>query len=292
MNAPVYNFAYLDEQTKRMIRRAILKAIAIPGYQVPFASREMPMPYGWGTGGVQVTAAILGPDDVLKVIDQGSDDTTNAVSIRKFFAKTAGVRTTTRTTEATVVQTRHRIPETALSERQVLVFQVPIPEPLRFLEPRETETRRMHALADYGVMHVKLYEDIARHGHIATTYAYPVKVDGRYVMDPSPTPKFDNPKMSNCAALQLFGAGREKRIYAIPPYTKVVSLDFEDHPFERYRHQGTCALCGSTESFLDEVVTDDRGGRMFLCSDTDYCEGRRNNADGGPPPATAELRRA
>ena len=75
MTAPVYNFAYLDEQTKRMIRRAILKAIAIPGYQVPFASREMPMPYGWGTGGVQVTAAILGPDDVLKVIDQGSDDT-------------------------------------------------------------------------------------------------------------------------------------------------------------------------------------------------------------------------
>ena len=39
-----YNFAYLDEGTKRMIRRAILKAIAIPGYQVPFASREMPMP--------------------------------------------------------------------------------------------------------------------------------------------------------------------------------------------------------------------------------------------------------
>ncbi|RUW46549.1 alpha-D-ribose 1-methylphosphonate 5-phosphate C-P-lyase PhnJ, partial [Mesorhizobium sp. M8A.F.Ca.ET.021.01.1.1] len=32
-----YNFAYLDEQTKRMIRRAILKGIAIPGYQVPFA---------------------------------------------------------------------------------------------------------------------------------------------------------------------------------------------------------------------------------------------------------------
>jgi alpha-D-ribose 1-methylphosphonate 5-phosphate C-P lyase len=54
-----YNFAYLDEDTKRMIRRALLKALAIPGYQVPFASREMPMPYGWGTGGVQVTAACL-----------------------------------------------------------------------------------------------------------------------------------------------------------------------------------------------------------------------------------------
>jgi alpha-D-ribose 1-methylphosphonate 5-phosphate C-P lyase len=275
-----YNFAYLDEQTKRMIRRAILKAIAIPGYQVPFASREMPMPYGWGTGGVQVTAAILGLDDVLKVIDQGSDDTTNAVSIRKFFAKTAGVRTTTRTEEATVIQTRHRVPEKPLTAGQVLVYQVPIPEPLRFLEPRETETRRMHALADYGLMHVKLYEDIARHGHIATTYAYPAKVADRYVMDPSPIPKFDNPKMSDCAALQLFGAGREKRIYAIPPHTTVVSLDFEDHPFERYRHPGSCALCGSGDSFLDEVVTDDHGGRMFVCSDTDYCEGRRAPAEG------------
>ena len=30
---PAYNFAYLDEQTKRMIRRALLKAVAIPGYQ-------------------------------------------------------------------------------------------------------------------------------------------------------------------------------------------------------------------------------------------------------------------
>jgi len=281
MTAPVYNFAYLDEQTKRMIRRAILKAIAIPGYQVPFASREMPMPYGWGTGGVQVTASILGPDDTLKVIDQGSDDTTNAVSIRKFFVKTAGVATTTRTEEATVIQTRHRVPEAALTEDQVLVYQVPIPEPLRFLEPRETETRRMHALSEYGLMHVKLYEDIARHGHIATTYAYPVEVGGRYVMDPSPIPKFDNPKLSDCAALQLFGAGREKRIYAIPPYTNVKSLDFEDHPFEAYRHDAHCELCGATNSYLDEVITDDAGGRMFVCSDTDFCEQRR--AEGHAP---------
>ncbi|HEV7252622.1 MAG TPA: alpha-D-ribose 1-methylphosphonate 5-phosphate C-P-lyase PhnJ [Mesorhizobium sp.] len=271
-----YNFAYLDEGTKRMIRRAILKGLAIPGYQVPFASREMPMPYGWGTGGVQVTASILGPDDRLKVIDQGSDDTTNAVSIRKFFEKTAGVATTTSTAEATVIQTRHRIPERVLTEDQVLVFQVPVPEPLRFLEPRETETRKLHALADYGLMHVKLYEDISRHGHIATTYAYPVEVDGRYVMDPSPTPKFDNPKMDCCAALQLFGAGREKRIYAVPPYTKVTSLDFEDHPFTVQKFSSPCALCAAEGVYLDEVLLDDRGGRMFVCSDTDFCQERRD----------------
>ncbi len=272
--AAEYNFAYLDEQTKRMIRRALLKALAIPGYQVPFASREMPMPYGWGTGGVQVSAACLTPEDTLKVIDQGADDTTNAVSIRKFFERTAGIATTERTCDATLIQTRHRIPEMPLREGQILVYQVPMPEPLRFLEPRETETRKMHGLEEYGLMHVKLYEDISRHGHIATAYSYPVKVEGRYVMDPSPIPKFDNPKLES-AAIQLFGAGREQRIYAVPPYTKVVSLDFEDHPFEASKADHPCALCGATESYLDEIITDDAGGRMFVCSDTDHCATRR-----------------
>ena len=270
-----YNFAYLDEQTKRMIRRAILKGLAIPGYQVPFASREMPMPYGWGTGGVQVSAAVMTPDDTLKVIDQGADDTTNAVSIRTFFERTAGICTTTETSKATVIQTRHRIPEEPLREDQILVYQVPIPEPLRFLEPRESETRKMHSLEEYGLMHVKLYEDISRHGHIATSYAYPVNVEGRYVMDPSPIPKFDNPKLADMAAIQLFGAGREQRIYALPPYTQVISLDFEDHPFEASKADQACGLCGAEHSYLDEVIIDDAGGRMFVCSDTDYCEKRQ-----------------
>jgi alpha-D-ribose 1-methylphosphonate 5-phosphate C-P lyase len=274
-----YNFAYLDERTKRMIRRALLKAVAIPGYQVPFGSREMPLPYGWGTGGIQVTASILGPKDVLKVIDQGADDTVNAVNIRRFFERTAGVATTGRTREASIIQTRHRIPETPLGERQIIVYQVPVPEPLQRLEPREAETRRMHALCDYGLMHVKLYEDIARYGHVSTTYDYPVRVNGRYVMAPSPIPKFDNPKMHMNPALQLFGAGREKRIYAVPPYTRVESLAFEDHPFEVQRWERPCALCGATDSFLDEVVTDDRGGRMFVCSDTDYCGERRTRKE-------------
>jgi len=271
-----YNFAYLDEQTKRMIRRAILKAVAIPGYQVPFASREMPLPYGWGTGGIQVTASIIGRDDTLKVIDQGADDTTNAVSIRRFFARTAGVATTEQTTEASIIQTRHRIPETPLTEDQIIVYQVPIPEPLRWLEPREAETRKMHALAEYGPMYVRLYEDIAQYGRVTTAYDYPVLVNGRYLMRPSPIPKFDNPKMDMNPALQLFGAGREKRIYAVPPHTSVKSLDFADHPFAVEKWDQSCAICGAEDSFLDEIIVDDRGGRMFVCSDTDYCRSRQS----------------
>ena len=269
-----YNFAYLDEHSKRMIRRALLKAVAIPGYQVPFGGREMPMPYGWGTGGIQLTASVIGPDDVLKVIDQGADDTTNAVSIRNFFKRVCGVKTTVSTVDATLIQTRHRIPETPLSNDQILIYQVPIPEPLRFIEPRETETRTMHALEEYGVMHLKLYEDIARYGHISTAYAYPVRVNGRYIMDPSPIPKFDNPKMHRSPALQLFGAGREKRIYAVPPYTDVVSLDFEDYPFEIQQWDDSCAICGADHSFLDEIITDNEGNRMFVCSDSDFCQQR------------------
>ena len=275
MSAVQVNFAYLDERTKRMIRRAILKAVAIPGYQVPFGSREMPLPYGWGTGGIQVTASVIGPQDVLKVIDQGSDDTVNAVNIRRFFARTTDVVTTTRTTEATLIQTRHRIPETPLREGQLIVYQVPVPEPMQRLEPREAETRTLHGLAEYGLMHVKLYEDIARYGHIATTYDYPVMVNDRYLMAPSPIPKFDNPKLDRSPALQLYGAGREKRIYAVPPHTPVKSLDFDDHPFEIETWTECCALCGSTESFLDEMIVDDTGKRLFVCSDTDYCESRR-----------------
>ena len=237
-----YNYAYLDEQTKRMIRRAILKALAIPGYQVPFGSREMPVPYGWGTGGIQLTAAIIGPDDVYKCIDQGADDTTNAVSIRRFFAQVADVAVTEDTGEATIIQTRHRIPEKPLKEGQVLVFQVPQPEPLRGLEPRETETRAMHAYEEYGLQYVSLYESVAAYGYIASTVGYPTMIEERYLMSPSPIPKFDNPKMADNEAILLFGAGREKRIYAVPPYTRVRSLDFEDHPFETQTWEENCAL--------------------------------------------------
>lgn len=270
-----YNFAYLDEQTKRMIRRTLLKAIAVPGYQVPFGGREMPMAYGWGTGGIQITASIIGRDDTLKVIDQGADDTTNAVSIRRFFRRVAGVQTTEETNKATLIQTRHRIPEKQLTEKQILVYQVPQPEPLWKLEPREVETRKLHAYSEYGLMHVKLYEDISRHGEIITTYDYPVEVNARHIMSPSPIPKFDNPKMAMMPALQLFGAGREKRIYAIPPYTRVRSLDFDDHPFKPQRFDKPCALCGAEEVFLDEVILDDKGDHMFVCSDSDHCRERR-----------------
>lgn len=277
-----YNFGYLDEGTKRMVRRALLKAVAIPGYQVPFGSREMPIPYGWGTGGMQITASLITPDDRLKVIAQGADDTTNAVNIRRFFAKVANVPTTEATREATIIQTRHRIPEEPLKEGQTLVLQVPQPEPMRRLEPRETKCRKIHAWGEYGLMHLRLYESVAQNGRIAINHSYPVLVEERYVMSPTPIPRFDNPKMEESAALMLFGAGRERRIYAVPPHTRVKSLDFDDHPFAPQHFPDPCGLCGATGVYQDEVLLDDKGGRMFVCSDSDFCARRRAEGHKGP----------
>jgi len=273
-----YTFAFLDEQSKRAVRRALLKAMAIPGYQVPFVSRELPISYGWGTGGIQITCAVIGPADTLKVIDQGADDSVNALNIKRFFARTAGVSTTTETAQATVIQTRHRIPEERLRADQILVLQVPYPEPLRLVEPRETETGRMHAEADYGRMYVALYEDIVRHGAITVPWQYPTLVNGRYLMSPSPVPRFDNPKLHQADCLFLFGAGREKRVYAVPPHTDVVSLAFDDYPFraESFARRG-CQRCASTDTYLDEVILDAAGTRRYQCSDTAFC--RRRQAD-------------
>ena len=61
-----YNFAFLDEGSKREIRRATLKAVAIPGYQVPFASREMPIGRGWGTGGLHSRSPASDPTTCLR----------------------------------------------------------------------------------------------------------------------------------------------------------------------------------------------------------------------------------
>jgi alpha-D-ribose 1-methylphosphonate 5-phosphate C-P lyase len=268
-----YNYAFLDELSKKAVRRALLKAVAIPGYQVPFGSRELPIARGWGTGGLQITLSLIGPGDVLKVIDQGTDEGVNAVNIRRLVERTApGVDTTADTAAATIIQTRHRIPEHPLSDDQTLVFQVPQPEPLRGVERKEAETRRMHAEGDYARLWVALYEDIVQHGRITKYSGYPVLVNGRHIMAPSPIPKWDVPRLHMANHLSLFGAGREKRIYAIPPLTSVVPLAFEDYPFQVEDFLGQrCARCGSDNVYLT-VTPDEQGMSLYTCSDTNWCD--------------------
>ena len=246
-----YHYAFFDEGSKREIRRATLKAICIPGYQVPFASRELPIARGWGTGGLQLTLSLCGHGDHVKVIDQGSDESVNAVSIKNLISATTDVDIVRDTEEASLIQSRHRIPEVPLREDQILVLQVPEPEPLREYEPSERKTKQYHAEKEYTGAWLLLFEQIMKYGSMTTGADHPVMVNDRYVMAPSPIPKFDNPKMHQSKSLILLGAGREKKIYAVPPYTSIVSLDFEDYPFEAEQFHGkTCALCGAEHVFL------------------------------------------
>ncbi|WP_083583828.1 alpha-D-ribose 1-methylphosphonate 5-phosphate C-P-lyase PhnJ [Rhodococcus zopfii] len=257
----------LDEISKREIRRATLTAVCVPGYLTPFGSREMPVARGWGSGGLQVTLGLTGTDDAVKVIDQGDDDGVNATNLRRLIESSEKCATTKDTREATIIQSRHRIPEEPMTEDQILVLQVPNSEPLRAVQKSVVECARMHAEADYSTMWVSLYEDLVRNGVITKTTGYPVLVNGRYVMITSPIPRWDVPRLHSSPHLTLLGAGREKRIFAVPPYTDVQPLTFDDVPFEVEGDSGQrCERCGSTDTFLVESAP----GRT-VCSDIEWC---------------------
>ena len=267
-----YAFAFLDEFAKRELRRRILKAIAIPGYQVPYASRELPIARGWGTGGLQVTLSLTGPNDIVKVIDQGADDSVNAANLRRFIARMTGAATTTDTLGATIIQSRHRTPEEVMAEGQVLVLQVPDPEPLRSVEYNISKARQMHADKDYGLMWLKLYEQLVIFGRFITGASYPVFVHERYVMSSSPIPRWDSPKFHQAQHLTILSAGREKRLYAVPPYTNVYPLEFDDVFFEVEKQTGRiCLRTGQREKFMNEIPQAD-GTAFFEISDTGYAD--------------------
>ncbi len=275
---PLVEPGILDEHAKRELRRAILTSVCVPGFQVPFGSREMPVARGWGSGGLQITLAIIGADDVVKVIDQGDDEGVNAVNLRGLVTGTTGARETTEVAEATVIQTRHRVPEDRLRRDQTLVLQVPVPEPLRGVERNMAELARMHAEADYSRMWVSLYEDKVRNGVITKSTGYPCLVGGRYVIATTPIPRWDVPRLHQAPFLSLFGAGRERKIYAIPPDTDVEPLTFDDVPFEVERTPGaSCSLCTAREVYLVEVPPSrvGAGDGRWICSDTAWCRRQR-----------------
>jgi alpha-D-ribose 1-methylphosphonate 5-phosphate C-P lyase len=276
------SYGFLDGSAKRELRRRMLKAIAIPGYQVSYASREMPIARGWGTGGLQATLTLVNPDSVVKVIDQGADDSVNAVNLRRFIETVSGAATTLDTLAATIVQSRHRVPEERLRPDQVLVLQVPDPEPLRAVEPSIAEARAMHADADYGLAWLRLYEQIVRSGRITQGTSYPSLVNRRHVMSPSPIPRWDVPKLHQAAHLTILSAGREKRIYAVPPHTDVEPLVFSDIAFKVEDQSGrVCMRSGIREQYMNELPQPD-GSARYEVSDTGLGTKALSRQDGEP----------
>lgn len=278
-----YSYGFLDGSAKREIRRRLLKAVATPGAQAPYASREMPVARGWGTGGLQVSLTLARPGSVVKVIDQGADDGVNAASLRAFIARASHAETTTDTLKATLIQSRHRIPEERLGRDQILVLQVPDPEPLRAVAPDISVARTLHADADYGLMWLTLYEQLIKAGRITTSSSYPCLVNGRHVMSPSPIPRWDAPKLHQAEHLTLLAAGREKRLYAVPPYTDVEPLEFSDVAFRVEDQTGrVCGRTGATGQFMNELPGPD-GASRFELSDSGLAEKLERRREGEDP---------
>ncbi|HKF66051.1 MAG TPA: alpha-D-ribose 1-methylphosphonate 5-phosphate C-P-lyase PhnJ [Vicinamibacterales bacterium] len=267
-----YSYAFIDESTKKEVRRKMLKAVSIPGYQVPYSSPEMPISRGWGTGGLHLTLSLIGRTDVFKIIDQGSDASVNACSLREFVKAMTDCEVTFDTAAATLIQTRHRVPEEILTDKQILILQVPQPEILRGVERYESKTRQMHGEADYAKIWVSLYESYVRFGTMMRGAGYPIRVNGRYIATPSPIPRWDVPNLNMAHCLYLFGAGREKRIHCIPPYTRVEPLQFEDVLFkvEEFRDI-VCAASGEDRAFMDEIY-DAGGTRKFVVNDSNFLD--------------------
>ena len=75
--------------------------------------------------------------------------------------------------------------------------------------------------------------------------------------------------MNNMAAIQIFGAARERRLYALPAHTRVESLAFRDLPCVPPRPPGACAICSTDVHYLDNIGTD--AAPKWVCSDSESC---------------------
>ncbi len=97
------------------------------------------------------------------------------------------------------------------------------------------------------------------------------------------------PKLHRAPSLSLFGAGREKRVYAVPPWTTVEPLAFEDYPFAVEDMTGrVCERCGATDVYMDEFNEGET--RRYRCSDTAYCDAMLEATQAGDAESVARLR--
>jgi len=69
-------------------------------------------------------------------------------------------------------------------------------------------------------------------------------------MDPSPIPKFDNPKAGNGRDPTLWRGARTAHLYAIPPHTKGSASISMIYPFQPTKADQPCGLCGPTRQLF------------------------------------------
>ena len=134
----------------------------------------MPIARGWGTGGLQITFVLLVKQDMLKVIDQGADESVNAVNIKKLVHKTTGVETTYETSEATIIQSTTSNSRSSINRKANSCFTSSDARTTKSVEPSEFKTKKLHAENDYSGAWLMLFEQIMKYGKTATDADHPV----------------------------------------------------------------------------------------------------------------------
>ena len=180
----------------------------------------------------------------------------------RFFAKTAGVATTTRTDRSDHHPDPPPHPRDA-ARAPARSWSIRCRSRSRCAGSSRARPRRarMHALAEYGLMHVKLYEDIARHGHIATTYDYPVRV--AWPLSDGPVA---DPEIRQSQARRLSGAAtvrrgpREAHLRDAALYARRIASISRIIRSSAPAWSAPARSAAPSDRSLDEVVIDDQGG--------------------------------
>ena len=164
-----------------------------------------------------------------------------------------------------------------MHEGQVLIYQVPRPDPLRGFINSGSESRKRHGDHDYGVVYTRLFEQWLQSGETALGYDHPMIIEDGVMMSPSPVPAQDNKRIAHSPAIQIFGAARERRLYALPAYTSAQSLQFDDLAFTMRHSAHHCSICLSIDAYLDNLGSEDEP--QWVCSDSECCQLRADALD-------------
>ncbi len=235
----------MDEGAKREVRRALLKAVALPGHQVPFASPELPIARGWGTGGLQVTMSLIGPrrraQDHRPGLRRKRERGKPAQAPGGHHGGAHHLRLPGGNPPAVPAPPAGDPHDrgtgcrpAGAAPRARCAWWSPARWKRGECTPRET-TRGCGCPST---------RTSSRTGPCPSSWGYPCRVNDSYIMSPPRCRAGTCPGCTMARHLTLLGAGREKRVYAVPPYTSVRPLEFEDLPFtvERFPRHGLRSL--------------------------------------------------
>ncbi|MEP5212677.1 alpha-D-ribose 1-methylphosphonate 5-phosphate C-P-lyase PhnJ [Sulfitobacter pontiacus] len=91
-------------------------------------------------------------------------------------------------------------------------------------------------------------------------------------MAPSPIPRWDVPKLHMAPHLTILSAGCEKRIFAVPLFTRVEPLVFDGVPYKVEDHGDLiCHRSGARGFFMNEIPSPDGSSAHALCQASWHC---------------------